>query len=385
MPICYLDNNATTRVAPDVFRAMAPWFVESYGNASSLHSMGQSAADALQASRASIARLLGARFTDEIVFTSGGTEGNNSAIHSALQRSPGRRRIVTSAVEHEAVLAPLAALEARGFEILRIAPDRDGLFSFEAFDAAIDQHCALVCLMWANNETGAVHDVAAISALCAERGAHLHVDAVQVAGKRALDVATLAIDTLAISAHKLHGPKGVGALYVRRSQHAFEPLLFGGGQEHERRAGTENIPGIVGFGRAADAALQWMQAGGPAELARLRDRLEQRITREVPRARVHAARASRTCNTTNLGFDGISGEALVLLLSEEGVCTSAGSACASSRHAPSHVLLAMGLGEHAAASSLRLSLSRETTPAEVDFAAEAVVRSVATLRALAGN
>jgi cysteine desulfurase len=235
--------------------------------------------------------------------------------------------------------------------------------------------------MWANNETGALHDVAAIGKLCAAHGVPFHVDAVQVGGKLALDVSKLAIDSLSLSAHKLHGPKGIGALYLRDSA-GFAPLLRGGGQESERRAGTENIPAIVGFARAADASLRWMQAGGPAQLASLRDSLEARITAGLSGSRVHAASVARTCNTSNLGFDGVSGEALVLLLSEEGICASAGSACASSRHAPSHVLLAMGLGERAASSSLRLSLSRETTAAEVDQAVEAVIRAVSTLRAL---
>jgi len=384
MPICYLDNNATTRVSADVLQAMLPWFGERYGNASSLHSLGQESAQALQSSRVSIARLIGARSPENIVFTSGGTESNNSAIRAALARAPGRRRIVASAIEHEAVLAPLAALEARGYEVVRIAPDGEGRLAAQAFDAAIDERCALVALMWANNETGALHDVAAIAKLCAARGAHFHVDAVQAAGKLKLEVASLPIDSLSVSAHKLHGPKGIGALYLRESAH-FEPLLLGGGQEGEQRAGTENIPAIVGFARAADAALHWMQAGGPAELAKLRDQLEQRITQSLSGSRVHAPEVPRTCNTTNLGFDGVSGEALVMLLSEEGVCASAGSACASSRHAPSHVLLAMGLGERAASSSLRLSLSRETTAAELEHAAAAVVRSVEILRALGGD
>ena len=384
MAICYLDNNATTRVTDDVLAAMLPWFGESYGNASSLHGLGQSAAQALQAARVSVARLIGARSPDRIVFTSGGTESNNTAIRAALARFPSRRRVVASAIEHEAVLAPLAALEARGFEVVRIAPDSEGHLAVEAFQAALDERCALVAAMWANNETGALHEVAAIGECCAARGVPFHVDAVQAAGKLALDVAALPIDSLSISAHKLHGPKGIGALYLRDSKQ-FEPLLRGGGQEGERRAGTENIPAIVGFARAADSALQWMQADGPAELAARRDRLERRITDALPGSRVHAAGVERTCNTSNLGFDGVSGEALVLLLSEEGICASAGSACASSRHAPSHVLLAMGLGERAASSSLRLSLSRETIESDLELAAEAVVRSVQTLRALAGS
>ncbi len=384
MSICYLDNNATTRVAPEVFDAMRPWFVESYANASSLHSLGQASADAVASGRAKIARLIGARSPEEIVFTSGGTESDNAAIRAGLARFPGRRRIVTSAVEHEAVLAPLAALEKSGYEVMRIAPDREGRFELWKFAAAIDERCALVALMWANNETGALHDVASVAALCKESKVPFHVDAVQVAGKLALHVASLPIDTLAISAHKLHGPKGIGALYVRASTE-FEPLLRGGGQESERRAGTENVPGIVGFARAAELAQAWIAAGGPSRLAKLRDMLERKILAAVPHSRVHAAAAPRTCNTASFGFDGVSGEAMVMLLSEVGICASAGSACASSRHAPSHVLLAMGLDERAASASLRLSLSRETTEQEIERAIEAVSTSVQALRALAAD
>jgi cysteine desulfurase len=381
MPICYLDNNATTKVAPEVFEAMRPWFTESFGNASSLHSLGQAAADAVSTARASIARLIGARSADEIVFTSGGTESDNAAIRAALARHPERRRIVTSAVEHEAVLAPLAALEAAGYDVVRIAPDQGGRFALDDFAAAIDGRCALVALMWANNETGAVHDIERVGALCAAQRVPFHVDAVQLVGKRALEVEKLPLDTLAMSAHKFHGPKGVGALYIRGGA-AFEPLLRGGGQENERRSGTENVPGIVGFARAAELAQHWIAKGGPDALTKLRDRLETEITARVPQSRVHAGLVARTCNTTSLGFEGVSGEALVMLLSEYGVCASAGSACASARHAPSHVLLAMGMEPGAASSSLRLSLSRETTEAEVELAVGAVCESVAGLRSL---
>ena len=381
MSICYFDNNATTRVAPEALAAMLPWFSESFGNPSSLHTLGESAADAVAAARASIARLIGAHSPEQIVFTSGGTESDNAAIRAALARFPNRRRIVVSAVEHEAVLAPMAALEASGYEIIRVAPTRDGHLDGAGFAARIDERCALAALMWANNETGAVHDVAAVALHCEQQGVPLHVDAVQVVGKRALGVSTLPIDTLAISAHKLHGPKGIGALYVRDSA-SFEPFLRGGGQERERRAGTENVPGIVGFARAAELAARWIADGGPRSLARLRDSLESRIVERVPHMRVHAGAVERTCNTSNFGFDGVSGEALVMLLSEYGICASAGSACASSRHAPSHVLLAMGLDERAASSSLRLSLSRETTEADVARAAEAVESAVSSLRAL---
>ena len=382
MAICYLDNNATTRVAPQVLEAMSPWFLEHFGNASSLHSEGQLAALAVAQARARVGRLIGARSSEQVIFTSGGTESDNAAIRAAVERFPTRRRVVTTAVEHEAVLAPLAALERSGYEVVRLAPDREGRFPLDRFEAVVDERCCLMALMWANNETGAVHDVAAAAALCAARGVPLHVDAVQAAGKLPLDVGALPIDTLALSAHKLHGPKGVGALYVRDSR-GFAPLLLGGGQELERRAGTENVPGIVGFGRAAELAQQWLEAEGPAGLASLRDRLESEILARVPGSRVHASQSRRTCNTSSLGFEGVSGEALVMLLSEYGICASAGSACASSRHAPSHVLLAMGFEPRDASASLRLSLSRDTTAEDVSRAISAVVEAVTALRALA--
>lgn len=383
MQICYLDNNATTRVAPQVLAEMTPWFVEDYGNASSLHVLGERAADALARARARVARLIGARSPEQVVFTSGGTESDNAALHSALRRSPDRRRIVVSAVEHEAVLAPLARLESDGYEIVRIAPDREGHLDPARFFEAIDERCALAAVMAANNETGALHDWPAIGEHCAARGVPFHVDAVQWVGKLPLDVAAHRVDTLAISAHKFHGPKGIGALYLRDPK-SFQPWIHGGGQEQQRRAGTENLPAIVGFGAAAESATQWLAQGGPARVAARRDALQEQVVAALAGVRVHAGRAPRTCNTLNLGFDDVSGEALVMLLSEFGVCASAGSACASSRHAPSHVLLAMGFDEPSASRSLRLSLSRETTDAEVAHAVDAVVKAVQTLRALAG-
>jgi cysteine desulfurase len=238
--------------------------------------------------------------------------------------------------------------------------------------------------MWANNETGVVHDVASVGAVCRERGVPFHVDAVQAAGKLALELGRTPIDLCTLSAHKLHGPKGVGALYVRRGS-AFEAWQRGGGQENERRAGTENVPGIVGFGRAAELARSSFSAGGSAELARLRDRLEAGLLERVPDCHVNGGTQERTPNTTNLRFAGVSGEALVMLLSEEGICASTGSACSSARHAPSHVLAAMGLAPEQVSESLRLSLSRETTDEQVDLCLEVVPRVVGQLRSLAGH
>jgi cysteine desulfurase len=382
--LIYLDNNATTRVLPEVLDAMLPWFGEDFGNASSLHFLGQRAADAVAAARSSVARLVGAASPREIVFTSGATESNQSAIHAALAARPAARRVVTTAVEHAAVLEPLEALAGRGLEVVRVGVDAQGRLDHDALEAALGPGCALVSVMWANNETGAVHDVARIGAACRTDGIPFHVDAVQAAGKLPLALASLPVDMASFSAHKLHGPKGVGCLYVRRG-FPFEAWQKGGGQEDERRAGTENVPGIVGFGRAAELARQALERGALAEVARLRDRLEQGLCTALSGVRVHASGLPRVPNTTNLRFEGISGEALVALLSEAGICAATGSACSSGRQAPSHVLLAMGLSPAEASGSLRLSLSRETTPAEIDTTLGVLPGLVAQLRALAGE
>ena len=383
MRVIYLDNNATTRVAPEVLEAMLPWLQDDYGNPSSLHVLGQRAADSVAAARASVARLIGAS-ASEVVFTSGGTEANQTALHAALAHAQGRQRILTTAVEHPAVLEPLEVAEARGFAVERIAVAPSGRLDIEALSERIDSDCALVSVMWANNETGVVNDVASIGAVCRERGVPFHVDAVQAAGKFALELGRTPIDLCTFSAHKLHGPKGVGALYVRRGS-SFDAWQRGGGQEDERRAGTENVPGIVGFGRAAELARAFISAGSSAQLARLRDRLEAELLERLPDCRVNGGGEERTPNTTNLRFAGVSGEALVMLLSEEGICTSTGSACSSARHAPSHVLEAMGLAPAEVSESLRFSLSRETTDEQLERCLEVVPRVVGQLRSLAGH
>jgi cysteine desulfurase len=380
----YLDCNATTPVAPEVLDAMLPWLGARCGNPSSLHARGTEAADAVGAARRSVARLIGARSPREIVFTSGGTESDVAALrsHAALAREErGALRVVATAIEHPAVLETLGQLEREGFEIALARVDRDGRLDLDGFVALLDgAPCAAATAMWVNNETGAIQDVGALGAACRERGVPFHVDGVQAVGRMPIAVGELPIDTLALSAHKLHGPKGAGALYVRRGI-PFRALLFGGSQEGGRRAGTENVPGIAGLGRAAELALASL--GSAAEVARLRDRLERGVLEALDGVSVNGARGPRIGNTANLTFAGVSGEALVALLSELGVCASTGAACASGKQAPSHVLLAMGLSPAEASSSLRLSLSRTTTETEVDAALRALVEAVRRLRAVA--
>jgi cysteine desulfurase len=384
MELLYFDNNATTRPAPEVLEAMWPCFTERYGNPSSLHAAGTAAADVVAAARASVARLIGAGSPGRVVFTSGGTESDQSAIEAALASAPGRRRVVTTSVEHSAVLEPLAALERRGYEIVRAPVDPSGALVLDELLPRIDSTTALVSAMLANNETGVIFDLAPIAEACKKAGALLHVDAVQACGKIPLNVEKLGADFVTVSAHKLHGPKGAGALYVRRGV-TFTPLIRGGPQEEERRGGTENVPGVVGFGKAASLAREWLATDGPARLAALRDRLERGLVERIGDVVVHGASRPRVPNTTNVRFEGLSGEALVTLASDEGLCASTGAACSSSKHRPSHVLIAMGLEPAQASSSLRLSLSRWTTDAEVDRALEVLEGCVARLRKLAGR
>lgn len=381
--LLYFDNNATTAPAPEVLDALWPCFTRHYGNPSSLHSAGEDAAQAVAAARAALARLVDAGSPARLCFTSGATESNVTALRSALRAHPTRRRVLASAVEHPAVLEPLTAAEADGFELVRIGVDHEGRLDLDQVRAELDERTALVSVMAVNNETGVVHDLAPIVTAARAAGALVHVDAVQACGKLTFSCEQSGADFVAFSAHKLHGPKGVGALYVRRGIE-LEPLLRGGPQESERRGGTENVPGIVGFGKAAALAREWLEQGGPERLGKLRDRLEHELVRTVAGTHVHGRGAPRVCNTSNLRFEGISGEALVALASDEGLCVSTGAACSASRHRPSHVLLAMGLSPAEASSSVRLSLSRYTTDGEVDRALEILSGAVRRLRALLG-
>ncbi len=379
----YLDNNATTAVDERVVTALTPYMTELYGNPSSLHALGERAAAAVAQARAHVARLIGAP-ARRVMFTSGGSESNQTAISAAAARSGARRRIVTSSIEHAAVLEPTAALAERGFELERIGVDGRGRLDIDELERALDERVALVSVMWANNETGVVQDLRSVRELTSRCGARLHVDAVQAVGKLPLDVSACGADFVSLSGHKLHAPKGVGALYVRDDA-LLEPLIRGGPQESERRGGTENVPGIVGLGEAARLARQWLEGGGPAQLGELRDSLEDELLEHLAGLAIHGRDTPRIPNTSSLRLEGVSGEALTQWLSAEGVCVSTGAACSASRHRPSHVLLAMGLNSAEASGSLRISLSRLTTPEEVERAAELVVRGASALRSLAAS
>jgi len=363
----YLDNNATTAIHPDVLVTLDAMLRNVFGNASSIHKEGQTARQVIEDARESVARLIGAT-AREIVFTSGGTESNNAAIFGAVS-TLGIHHIVTSAIEHPSVLAPVDELRRRGHEVVLIPPSRDGVVDADAVIAAIRDDTLLVSVMLANNETGVVQPVAEIARACRERGVHLHCDAVQAAGKIGVDVQQLGVDTLSLSAHKLHAPKGIGALYVRRGT-KMQSHLFGGAQERRRRAGTENVPLAAAFGVAATLA------GEPEfkrEVAALRDRFESSIASLG--VTINGALAPRVPNTSNVTFHGADGEGLVIALDLNGVAVSTGSACSSGRVEPSHVLLAMGLTPEGAKATVRFSLSRFTTAGEIETTV-AVLRDV---------
>lgn len=375
--LCYLDNNATTRVAPEVLEAMLPYLTESWGNPSSAYRFGHDLVGALDQARGKVAALLGAQ-PEEVLFTSCGTEGNNTAFHSALVANPGRRHVVTTAVEHSANIKYCKFLQSQGVEVTFVPVESDGTLDLGEVDAAIRADTALVSVMWANNETGVIFPVEEISAICRSRGVLFHTDAVQTPGKLRIDVNQLGVDFLSLSAHKLHAPKGIGALYVRRGTR-FHPFLIGGGQERAQRGGTENVPYIVGFGRAAELA----QASLGEENTRvraLRDRLESGILSSVPRVSRNGAKDQRLPNTSNLAFQGVEAEGILMLLDEEGICASSGSACTTGSLSPSHVLTAMGLSPDRAKGSVRFSLGLYNTTEDVDWVLDRLPGMVERLR-----
>ncbi len=373
----YLDNNATTPLLPEVFEAMRPYFQEKFGNASSIHQQGQQARAAVEQARESVAALLGCRAA-EVVFTSGGTEGDNLAIFGVV--GPGDH-IITSTIEHHAVLNACKRLEQMGCEVTYVPVNGEGLVAPAAVAAAIRANTRLITVMMANNETGVVEPVAEVGKIAQERGILFHTDAVQAAGKIPVNVKDIGCQLLTISGHKLHGPQGTGALYVRRGT-LLKPLFFGGRHERSRRAGTENLPGIVGLGRAAEIAREWLANGGDREMAAMRDQLEKTILDGVERTRVNSGRAPRTPNTSNIVFECIEGEALVIALDLKGVSVSTGAACSSGAIEPSHVLTAMGLSGDEARGSIRFSLGKQTTEADIDFVLERVPETVSRLREL---
>ena len=381
----YLDANATTPVLPEVLAAMQPLWGERFGNPSSAHAGGQAARASVERSRTAVASLLSCT-AREIVFTSGGTEGDNLALSGVLQPFLDRREpvhLITTAIEHHAVLFAAEALERRGVEVTYLRPKRDGVVSAEDLQSALRPHTRLVSVMLANNETGAIQPVGKLARLAKAHGALLHTDAVQAAGKLPIDLAGefKNVDLLTISGHKVYAPQGTGALFVRKGVE-LAPLLHGGPQERQRRAGTENVPGIVGLGRAAELARLWLAADGPMQMRGLRDGLERGLLAAISGAAINALSAPRISNTCSLRVEGIDAERLLIALDLAGVSTSFGAACQSGATEPSHVLLAMGLSAAEARSSLRLSLSRLNTAVEIDRVLEILPAAVQRMRSV---
>jgi cysteine desulfurase len=373
----YLDNNATTPLLPEVFEAMRPYFGEHFGNASSIHHHGQETRAAVEDAREAVAKLLGCR-ASEIVFTSGGTESDNLAIAGLV--APGDH-VITSSIEHHAVLHTCKHLEEIGCEVTTVPVDGRGLVDPADVRRALRPKTKLISVMMANNETGVLQPVEEIGKIAAEAGVSFHTDAVQAACKVPVDVTRIGCHALSISGHKIHAPQGVGALYVKKGTRV-HPLFYGGRHERSRRAGTENVPGIVALGKAAELAKESFVRGDDSKMAALRDRLEQGILAQVEEAGVNGGGASRVPNTTNLHFDHIEGEALVIALDLKGLAVSTGAACSSGAIEPSHVLLAMGLRPDRARASVRFSLGKQTTEDDIDFALALVPETVARLRAI---
>ena len=373
----YMDANATTPLLPEVFEAMRPYFIERFGNASSVHSFGQQARGAVEMARIGVAALLHCR-PAEIVFTSGGTESDNLALFGATKQGD---HVITTTIEHHAVLHAAEQLTHCGREVTFVPVNADGVIDPEDVRRALRPNTRLISVMMANNETGAIQPVEKIGEIAADAGVLFHTDAVQTAGKLPLDVEKVGCHLLSISGHKMHAPQGTGILFVRKDT-KIEPLFFGGTHERQRRAGTENLAGIVALGKAAEIARKGIDDGVPQKMAALRDRMEREILARVGEAGAHSTHAPRVPNTTNLWFDHLEGEALVISLDLKGLAVSGGSACASGASEPSHVLTAMKVPTARARASLRFSLSKLTTAEDVDFAIETVPQAVAKLREL---
>ncbi len=370
----YFDNNATSPLLPEVFEAMRPYFGEKFGNASSIHQQGQQARAAVERAREQVAALLNCR-PAEIVFTSGGTEGDNLALFGLAK--PGDH-VITSAIEHHAVLNSCHRLQEMGCVVTYLPVDGRGLIDPDDVRRALRAETKLISIMFANNETGVLQALPEIGKIAAEADVYFHTDAVQAAGKVPVDVQQMGCDLLTISAHKFHGPQGTGALFVRKGT-LLQPLLYGGRHERSRRAGTENLPGIVGLGKAAEIALQGFSDGKIAQMEALRDRLEKALLENIEQAAVNGG-GPRTPNTANISFDCVEGEAMVIALDLKGLAVSTGAACSSGATEPSHVLTAMGLSADRARGSIRFSLGKQNTAEDVEFALALVTEVVARLR-----
>ncbi|HOK05093.1 MAG TPA: cysteine desulfurase NifS [Victivallales bacterium] len=375
--IIYCDNNATTRIAPEVFEGMKPFLTEFYGNPSSIHNFGGQVQKAIDEARASVAELLGAQ-ESEIVFTSGGTESDNAAIFSAVRVKEPRKKVLISKLEHPAVLNLGKELFRRGYNVLEIPVDNSGRVDMDFIEDNVDSDTALVSVMWANNEIGNIYPVDEISRIAHSQGALFHTDAVQAVGKVPIDLSRMTIDTLALSGHKLHAPKGVGVLYIKRGVR-FKPYLIGGHQERGRRAGTENVASIVGLGIACKLAIKNMKEEN-TRVKELRDKLEDSLLSSIQCTRLNGDKENRIPNTTNISFEYIEGEAILLMMNQMGICASSGSACTSGSLEPSHVLRAIGVPYTAAHGSVRFSLSVYNTADEIDFIIEKLPPIIDMLR-----
>jgi cysteine desulfurase len=378
--VVYLDNNATTRVDPEVLEAMLPYFSDFYGNPSSMHAFGGAVGTRIRHAREQLARLIGVT-PEEIVFTSCGTESDSTAVHAALESHPGKRHLVTSRVEHPAVKNLYEVLLKKGYRTTFVPVDGRGRLDLDYLFENLGDDTAIVSLMWANNETGVIFPIEEIARKVKERGIVFHTDAVQAVGKIPIDLSRSAVDMLSLSGHKLHGPKGIGALYVRKGT-KFAPFMIGGHQEKNRRGGTENTAAIIGLGQAAELARRHLQAEDYRGVSALRDRLEKGLLARVPNTLVNGDPEQRLPNTTSIAFEYVEGESILLMLNEHGICASSGSACTSGSLEPSHVLRAMGVPFTAAHGSIRFSLSRYTTEQEVDLVLEKLPPIIARLREL---
>jgi len=373
----YLDHNATTSTLPEVLEAMMPFFTSEWGNPSSAYKFGSKLKGVIETAREQVAELIGAQ-PREVIFTSCATESNNAAIHAALKANPNKRHIVTSAVEHSSVLTYCMALEKEGYRITYLPVDSDGLLKMADLETAITDQTALVSLMWANNETGVLFSVKEISEICQSRGVLYHCDAVQAGGKIETDVRKLPVDYLSLTGHKFHAPKGIGALYVRRKT-PVSPYVYGGHQERNLRGGTENVALIVGMGKAAERAFRYLP-DYEKKVRPLRDRLEDGILSSILNTELNGRKTQRLSNTTNITFHGVESEALLILLDQEGVCASSGSACLADSDEPSHVIKAMKPESAASRESIRFSLGRSNTDADTSAVLNALRQITQTLR-----
>jgi cysteine desulfurase len=379
MKTIYFDNNATTKVAEEVLEEMKPYFCKFYGNPSSMHTFGGQIGHKIRRAREQVAELLGCD-PSEIMFTSGGTESDNTAINGTLAAFPNKRKVITTRVEHPAVLTVCRELENNGFTVIELGVDKYGRIDLAELESHIDDDTAIVTIMYANNETGVIFPIDRIAELVTSRAVVFHTDAIQAVGKIPLNLAKSDINLLSLSGHKLHGPKGVGVLYVRKGTR-LSPFMLGGHQEGGRRAGTENVPGIIGLGKACELAAKNIEEENK-KVKYLRDKLENTILKSCPDCRLNGDKENRLPNTSNISFEYIEGEAILLLLDKYGICASSGSACTSGSLEPSHVLRAMGVPFTAAHGSIRFSLSRYNTEEEVDFTIEKMPGIVNQLRKL---